>query len=62
MTNWQLNSRDLLWNKNNMAEPNLVGADLQNLFLQATEFVKTLRGLKNENKLKFYGLFKQVSC
>lgn len=36
-------------------------SELENLFLLATEFVRNLRDLKNESKLKFYGLFKQVS-
>ena len=35
--------------------------ELENLFQLATEFVRDLRDLKNEEKLKFYGLFKQVS-
>ena len=34
--------------------------ELENLFQLATEFVRDLRDLKNEEKLKFYGLFKQV--
>ena len=35
--------------------------ELESLFHLATEFVRDLRDLKNEEKLKFYGLFKQVS-
>ena len=35
--------------------------ELESLFKLATEFVRDLRDLKNEEKLKFYGLFKQVS-
>ena len=35
--------------------------ELENLFQLATEFIRDLRDLKNEEKLKFYGLFKQVS-
>ncbi len=35
--------------------------ELENLFQLATEFVRDLRDLNNEGKLKFYGLFKQVS-
>lgn len=34
--------------------------ELENLFQLATEFVRGLRDLKNEDKLTFYGLFKQV--
>ena len=36
-------------------------SELGDLFDLATEFVRGLRDLKNEKKLKFYGLFKQVS-
>ena len=36
--------------------------ELENLFQLATEFVRDLRDLKNEEKLKFYGLFKQVGA
>ncbi|CAB4005843.1 acyl- -binding domain-containing 6-like [Paramuricea clavata] len=35
--------------------------ELESLFHLATEFVRDLRDLKNEEKLKFYGLFKQAT-
>ncbi|XP_028394742.1 acyl-CoA-binding domain-containing protein 6-like isoform X2 [Dendronephthya gigantea] len=35
--------------------------ELENLFQLATEFVRDLRDLKNEEKLTFYGLFKQAT-
>ena len=36
------------------------GEDLQGLFQAATEFVRTLKNISDEQKLMFYGLFKQV--
>ena len=36
------------------------GEDLQGLFQGATEFVRTLKNISDEQKLMFYGLFKQV--
>ena len=37
------------------------GEDLQGLFQAATEFVRTLKNISDEQKLMFYGLYKQVS-
>ena len=36
------------------------GEDLQGLFQAATEFVRTLKNISDEQKLMFYGLYKQV--
>ena len=35
--------------------------ELQELFAAATDYVKGMKGLSDENKLIFYGFFKQVS-
>ena len=37
------------------------GKDLQGLFQAATEFVRTPKNISDEQKLMFYGLYKQVS-
>ena len=34
--------------------------DLQGLFQAATEFVRTLKNISDEQKLMLYGLYKQV--
>ena len=61
---WENTQRKNKRNLKNMAEDSSFEStldELENLFQQATEFVRDLRDLKNEEKLKFYGLFKQVS-
>ena len=36
------------------------GEDLEGLFHAATEFVRTLKDISDEQKLTFYALYKQV--
>ena len=60
---WENTQRKNKRNLKNMAEDSSFEStldELENLFQLATEFVRDLRDLKNEEKLKFYGLFKQV--
>ena len=42
-------------------EEDLTSEEIQELFVAATDYVKRMKGLSDENKLNFYGLFKQVS-